>query len=242
MSNTNKKTKMILCKNYLQYRHCDFNGDCKYAHGTAEQQLTSTRKKVYDLINSVKSSNFKVTNEYLFLNDNIEDELLILTKLCKKCQEKTCVGGLNCKMGASSNKYLICKNNFVLLNCSNDKCPMIHLRDEAYEYDCDDDNESSKSSEDNKDNDIITTKDDIVDSIFNLDYKKYDKYFDISKSVINDKNTFDHEVDLAFDKINLEPVFTDSSPSSDSSYFDSDELTYLYESSSSDDIYASIFD
>jgi len=148
-NNNNKNTKMILCKNFLQHGRCDFNKDCNYAHGIKEQQLTELRNKVYDLINSVKKSEFKITAKYLYLNDAIEDELLILTKLCKKCQEGTCFGGLNCKKGAYNKNYLICKNNLILLNCEVPNCQMIHLRNKIRE---DDSNDNDNNDNDNNDN------------------------------------------------------------------------------------------
>lgn len=228
-NNKNTNTKMILCKNYLQHGRCDFNRDCNYAHGVSDQQLTDLRRKVYELINSVKKSQFKLTTKYLYLNDAIEDELLILTKLCKKCQEGTCFGGLNCKKGAYNKNYLICKSNLISLNCKMDDCPMIHLREISDDEKYNSDDENNQNNNQNKFNEICN---------------KYDKYFEEVEEKEKEKEE-KAEIIPPLQLLSEDEYFnllSSESSNSNSSNFDSDELTYLYESSSSDDIYASIFD
>jgi hypothetical protein len=262
-----EKTKMVICKNYLKNGKCQFNNVCKYAHGIKEQQLTSARKKVYDLIETVKTSSFRVNNEFLFLHDSIEDELLILTKLCSGCQDGTCYGGINCKKGAYNMNYLICKNNFVYLNCKNVDCPMIHLRSDndandvnrsTIDTQSNTDTLSGKSSNsDNYDTDNVNgiSSDSDQEDLCS----KYDKYFCQSEPLLtsdDDDNDNDNYYCFNNAKLGNNSVndgfcvssssggggSSNSSTGTDSSFFDSDELSYLEETDSSDDEYASIFD
>lgn len=228
----NKKTKMILCKNYLQKNYCDFNKNCKYAHGIKDQQTTSLRKKVYDLITSIETNRFKIDDNYLLSNNAVEDELLILTKLCKKCQLKACVGGLNCKKGAYNENYLICKDNLINSNCVNDKCSKIHLRENVNDLKNISDSDTSGTSDissasgtSNISGASETSNVSVVNVMVDQDCNETcDKYF----------MSFSEEILESSSSNNL---------SSDNSCFDSDELGYLYESSSSsDDLYKSIFD
>jgi len=239
---TNNNNKKIICKNYLETGECKFNTNCNYAHGIKEQQLTNKRRKAYDLIEAVKKTSFRVTNEYLFLNNSIEDELLILIKICKGCQSGTCYGGLNCKVGAYSQDYLICKDNFLHSKCDDPLCKKIHIKNNNLNDNIDNDNNNNSSSQSSFDN--------IYDTYLNQNQKKqgsdtvdlclrYDEYF--CKNILegdfyNANNNCDNT------NMNNYSSSSSSNQSSDSDKYDSDDLTYLYENSSDDDDYASIFD
>jgi len=223
----NKKDKMVLCKNYLENNFCAFGQNCRFAHGIEEQKIKSIRKKIYDFMEQVKNNACRDINKYLFLNENIEDEILILTKLCKKCQAKICFGGLNCKKGAYNQQYLICRDNFLCCACNDNKCNMFHLRINGSSDEENTDNETTIEDEDNIDHD--NDYDSNIEYVNK--YSSYDRYFG-----------FDYFKDMNNSRISYLNKNENHSDSSENSFTDLDEIKYLYDSSSSDDVYASIFD
>ena len=63
-------------------------------------ELTNTFSDKFDL------SHIDLKNDY-----ELYESLLGLTKVCEKCSNNVCNGGYNCKYGAVSNEYKICKND-----------------------------------------------------------------------------------------------------------------------------------
>lgn len=115
--------KKILCYNTLMCGSCMYGNKCVFAHNLDEQNIDIIRKKAYDLL---KGNN--ALNEIDLLNDDeLYHGLLQLTRVCFGCENKTCLGGYNCKNGAISSKYVVCYSDLNFGKCTNTDCKKIHL-------------------------------------------------------------------------------------------------------------------
>jgi|SRR3989344_1450700 len=117
-----KNIKTSICYNMLFKGECNYNEKCNFAHSLKEQHLVPNKKYVYDLLKSTKS----LENIDLHTNDTLYKELLILCKLCIKCSNKKCTGGLNCRYGACLQQYVICEQDLKYGNCKLEH-DLIHL-------------------------------------------------------------------------------------------------------------------
>lgn len=97
-------TKRLICKPFLK-NSCT-RDNCKFAHSIEEQIIDDERKSSFDEI---------MKNIPLNYNDYVN--LLQLTKICEKCSEKKCIGGINCTYGAINYDNLICKKDFFCGKC-----------------------------------------------------------------------------------------------------------------------------
>lgn len=124
MYKTQSKTQ--LCRNFMNYGFCNYKSDCTFAHSITEQRVSRIRSKVYAIINN----NIDLSNINLVEDKRLFDELLVMTSSCNRCMKRTCQGGLNCRDGAMSDKYRICKDDLTYGNC-NKECKYIHLTDKG---------------------------------------------------------------------------------------------------------------
>lgn len=116
------KWKTMLCENMVFSGSCSFGNHCHYAHSKKEQIMDPMRKKVFDIINS----HTNIAKLDLIHNEDLYKTLLIFTRLCYKCMNNECVGGINCKCGISDEKYLICKDDLYSGQCFRN-CNSTHL-------------------------------------------------------------------------------------------------------------------
>lgn len=119
------KNKSLLCKNIIENGKCSYGKKCMYAHSKQEQELTEKRKMAFDIIQN------KIDLKEIDLDKNVPlyNELIILTRVCEKCEENKCYGGLNCKFGSPSKDFVICADDLIFNNCSKENCTEIHLTD-----------------------------------------------------------------------------------------------------------------
>jgi hypothetical protein len=116
MFSTNVKTN--LCKNVINNNRCTYGEKCKYAHSLTEQKIKPNRKKTLELLEKGK--------ELDNISPEIVDELKIFTKICEKCINNNCIGGLNCLNGCISAKFQICENDLYNGICDKTNCELIH--------------------------------------------------------------------------------------------------------------------
>lgn len=125
MNKTNNKT--LLCRNIINNNYCNYGSKCVYAHNLTEQKALKERKIVFDLVDN------KIKNKDYFKNIDLRKEpdllrtLIELTKLCDKCNNNKCTGGLNCKYGSPNHKYLICKKDLEYGSCNEKLCTKNHM-------------------------------------------------------------------------------------------------------------------
>lgn len=116
-------TKKIICFNIININKCIYNDKCRYAHSLEEQHIDLHRQETYDLLNLNDLSKINLIKKK-YIRENLE----ILTKICNDCVNNKCPGGYNCKFGACSNKFLICKDDLLYGTCHNENCDKgIHL-------------------------------------------------------------------------------------------------------------------
>jgi len=160
---SNEKT--LLCKSVIDKTTCRYGKKCLFAHSLKEQHINPCRKIIYDIMK------FKRNIKNLNIDKETFDTILILTKLCYKCVENKCKGGLNCRLGAVSVEYQICYDDFVHGKCDNKLCKLFHFtsigykRQEPVFNNVDNISELSELS----DNDIINITEDVGKSIFDVD-------------------------------------------------------------------------
>ena len=113
--------KKILCKNINIHGKCIYNNKCLYAHSIEDQKIDSIRVEAYNMIKNDDNLSYidLSSNKYLYNN------LQILCKLCKSCNDGICTGGYNCKHGAYNKKYVICHVDLNKGICPG--CDKIHL-------------------------------------------------------------------------------------------------------------------
>lgn len=114
-------SKKILCQNIINTGECKYGNKCMYAHNLEEQNVSEIRKYAYDIIKS------DIDLKNVFLSDELYKVLFLLTKYCKNCNVKNCIGGYNCKSGACDKKYVVCANDLNYGKCENPNCMNIHL-------------------------------------------------------------------------------------------------------------------
>ncbi len=120
--------KKILCNSFLKSENCQYGDKCLYAHSIIEQKIDYNRKKAYDII----QNEFDLS--YLDLGNKIDEEsnellktLILLTKTCYDCINKTCAGGVNCKFGVYNQYLQICYEDMMNGKCNDNLCNKIHL-------------------------------------------------------------------------------------------------------------------
>jgi len=115
--------KKLLCENILTKNFCSYKNRCKFAHTLQEQKKEHTREIAYNMI--TKDENLEHIN--LHENKKLYKSLLSLTKVCEKCIINKCTGGYNCKYGAISPEYQICKDDLIYGFCDDERCAKNHL-------------------------------------------------------------------------------------------------------------------
>ena len=123
LGNDYENKKKILCYNILNKGSCSYGNKCLYAHSLEEQKINNKIKIIYDLI----KKNTSLENINLVKERHLYNGFIHLTKLCPMCIKGNCPGGYNCKYGAFSKKFQICKNDLLLGICNNENCKLIHL-------------------------------------------------------------------------------------------------------------------
>lgn len=119
----NENIKKLLCKNILKNGECGYGKNCLYAHGYGDQKIDEVRNRSYKLI----LGKMDLCEYDLTKNMDVFNDIICLTNVCKKCVKNTCPGGLNCKNGAVSEKYCVCKRDILNSDCDDDECEKIHL-------------------------------------------------------------------------------------------------------------------
>lgn len=123
-NNSTKNLKKILCCKTIKNNRCVYQNKCMFAHSLDEQKKEPLRDKIHKYIDGIIPMN----DVNIFDEREIFNELMIHTKLCKKCVFNSCAGGYNCKFGACNNNYLVCQHDLLFGNCINDNCTFgIHL-------------------------------------------------------------------------------------------------------------------
>lgn len=115
--------KRILCNNMFTYGKCPYNAECVYAHSLEEQKLDPIRSRAYGILKSTNN----LDNIDLIHDKELYHTFLQLTRLCFGCENKSCLGGFNCKNGAINSSYVICPNDLNSGKCTNTECMKIHL-------------------------------------------------------------------------------------------------------------------
>lgn len=115
--------KRILCNNMSIYGKCPYGNECVYAHSLEEQKLDPIRARAYGILKSTNN----LDNIDLVRDKDLYHTFLQLTRLCFGCENKTCLGGFNCKNGAIDLSYVICSNDLNFGKCMNTECTKIHL-------------------------------------------------------------------------------------------------------------------
>jgi hypothetical protein len=109
----NKNIKSILCYKIIKNNCCNYH-NCMFAHNLEEQHKNNIRECIYEIINK----NDDLSNINLIDNTQIFDELVIHTKLCKKCAINICTGGYNCIYGSCVEEMKICINDLLYGKCN----------------------------------------------------------------------------------------------------------------------------
>lgn len=108
--------KKILCCNILNEKKCSYGDKCLFAHNLNEQIIDDNKKKIINMI--------KYEEDLSYLNicqdNDFYRELLIFTNECKKCIDKKCSGGYNCKNGVLTDELKICKKDLITGRCCNE--------------------------------------------------------------------------------------------------------------------------
>lgn len=117
--------KKILCCKTIKHHKCNYQNKCMFAHSLDEQKKEPMRATIHDLITGTTS----LKDIDIFTDKDVFSELMIHTKLCKKCVFNACAGGWNCKFGACVTSHLICSSDLLFGNCLNNVgCPFgVHL-------------------------------------------------------------------------------------------------------------------
>jgi hypothetical protein len=95
-----------------------------FAHSLDEQKKEPMRERIHQII----TGDTPLNELDLHTSREIFNELMIHTRLCKKCVFGICAGGYNCKFGACVSSHLICQNDLLFGTCNNTCCMHgIHL-------------------------------------------------------------------------------------------------------------------
>jgi hypothetical protein len=116
------KKKELLCINMQKYNVCKYKNVCSYAHSLTEQYVTPVRKIIYDIIHR-----HTILDINLMYNEEILTNLVQMTNVCRRCQQRKCAGGYNCKFGVFDERYQICFDNLVISNCVDKHCRKYHI-------------------------------------------------------------------------------------------------------------------
>ena len=119
----NYNHKSMLCQNIISKRPCEYGDKCLYAHSLDDQKLNVNKQMAYDIITGNGNLSYinLVTDKFMY------KLLLQFTNLCKKCAANSCTGGYNCKYGACSEEYLVCKTDLETGDCEENDCKKVHL-------------------------------------------------------------------------------------------------------------------
>tara|TARA_Y100000782_G_C10166052_1_gene257719 strand:+ start:670 stop:1509 length:840 start_codon:yes stop_codon:yes gene_type:complete len=113
----------VLCSKYMKDNICPYGNNCSFAHSLEEQVIDKNKKFIFDIIDKkIIVQNYNPRD-----NPEIWEMLLKMTNLCQNCQNKTCLGGYNCKDGINTTRYLICKDDLKFGECLNLKCNKVHM-------------------------------------------------------------------------------------------------------------------
>lgn len=118
-----KNVKRMLCRNVIKGGECSYGSKCMYAHTLEEQIIDFPKKHAWAII----LSNDSLETIDLQKNYQLYQSLEQLTKVCKQCFNKECIGGYNCDHGVFDKKYQICQRDLDWGDCKNPLCEMIHL-------------------------------------------------------------------------------------------------------------------
>jgi hypothetical protein len=119
----------LLCKNKIINGKCEYNKSCTYAHNIMEQTIEKDKINTYNII-------FGKT----VIKKNHDEEYAQLThfsKICQSCVNNNCIGGLNCRNGASSHYTKICPQDLTGGNCKNDISKIIFNDEYIKKFDID---------------------------------------------------------------------------------------------------------
>lgn len=117
-----KKIKRVLCCNIINNGTCSYGDKCMFAHSVDEQVVDSDREEAYNVIKYDKD----LSKLNLLNNSTLFNVLKKLTKTCSFCVKQKCPGGINCKNGSYSKKYIVCDNDMMYGTCDVE-CKKIHL-------------------------------------------------------------------------------------------------------------------
>ena len=109
--------KRLICFSVIYGSPCQYGAKCAYAHSLAEQKIDDDKKYIYQIIFDKNMMNF-----FSLVNPKTEEiykNLLFLTNICDNCRSKKCTGGYNCRNGACSPCFKICKNDLLTGECLN---------------------------------------------------------------------------------------------------------------------------
>jgi hypothetical protein len=123
ISNTDNIKKRVLCYKMLKDGDCPYGHNCRFAHGIAEQNVDPTRKRIYNIIDKIET----VKNLDPKDDSELYDNLFKLTRLCQKCKDGICTGGLNCREGSHLDKYHICKRDLMYGDCDDKTCTKVKM-------------------------------------------------------------------------------------------------------------------
>ena len=111
--------KKLLCESFLKYGCCKFNDQCTYAHGTEYQSIDDDKYESLMLIVDDQAITEMNNNNDHDKVQEIYQSLLRLTNICTDCVDGSCIGGYNCRFGASEKDIKICKQDYLSGNCEN---------------------------------------------------------------------------------------------------------------------------
>jgi len=109
--------KRLICFSIINDEKCDYDKCCTYAHSLEEQMIDSDKKFIYQILLDKNLMNF-----YSLSNpktDDLYQQLLFMTHLCKNCNNSKCTGGYNCRHGVNTASLKICRNDLLTGQCSN---------------------------------------------------------------------------------------------------------------------------
>lgn len=119
--------KRLICYSLINKEACRYGDDCTYAHTLEEQTVDTEKMFIYQvLLDKNLMCFFSVTNPK---TEEIYQELIFLTKLCKNCLSDRCTGGYNCRHGAHTACLKICRCDLFTGQCEN-SVKKIHVPNE----------------------------------------------------------------------------------------------------------------
>lgn len=110
--------KKILCYNILSKNTCQYGSKCVFAHSYEDQVKEKYKQIIIDFIKTNKD----LSKINVFDDKKLYNEMLIFTKECYKCMNRTCNGGYNCRYGVCFKNLKICKTDLITGECQNPTC------------------------------------------------------------------------------------------------------------------------